>query len=84
MECFGIIFIFFCIFCFIMAIRTITSKKGTLRSAHDKVLELRQKGIDAHICPKCQGKGVFGTWDRECKVCGGIGYTYRNPPVSGH
>ena len=49
--------------------------------AHDKVVELRKKGIESHICQKCKGKGEFGAWDRECNECGGLGYIYQEPPV---
>ena len=60
-----------------------TKKKETLRNAHDKIVELRQKGIRADICAKCKGMGV-GAWGfyETCKVCGGIGYTYDMPSVS--
>jgi RecJ-like exonuclease len=50
--------------------------------ANDRVLDLRQRAIDAHLCKKCRGKGVFGSWDRQCKECNGLGYTYKEPPLS--
>lgn len=56
-------------------------KKENANRAHDRVLDLRARGIDAHLCEQCKGKGVVGIWDRECGDCGGQGYTYTEPPL---
>lgn len=47
------------------------------KSAQEKVVELTEKGHDAKICPKCNGKG--GTWLdwTNCTNCGGFGYIYK-------
>lgn len=79
---FGGSFLFFGIILIIAYTYGENKKKETLRNAHDKVLELRQNGIRVDICTNCKGKGLFGTWDRTCKVCGDIGYTYDMPSVS--
>jgi DNA-directed RNA polymerase subunit M/transcription elongation factor TFIIS len=55
--------------------------KQTSNRAHDKVIDLRSRGIDARICEKCGGKGRTA-WGNNCKRCGGEGYTYKMPPVA--
>ena len=69
-------------FCAIMHIYTQNKKQTTLRNAHEKVLSLRLKGVDARICLGCRGQGVSGILEIRCKQCGGLGYTYKLPPVN--
>ena len=75
------VFVIGMILILVYQLNTDNKKKETLKNAHDKIVELRQKGIRADICPKCKGKGIFGAWDRECESCGGVGYVYDLPPL---
>lgn len=47
------------------------------KAAQEKVVELTEKGHDAKLCPKCNGKG--GAWgdSRNCTECAGLGYIYK-------
>jgi len=42
------------------------------KTANEKVVELTEKGHDAKICTRCNGKG-HGFWS-QCSKCGGLGY----------
>lgn len=47
------------------------------RRAQEKIMELTEKGHDAKLCPKCNGKGKKAvTWEA-CAECGGLGYIYK-------
>jgi len=52
-------------------------REYTRLKAHEKVIELKQKGIWAEVCSQCQGKGRVGFVTHDCPKCGGIGYLYK-------
>jgi RecJ-like exonuclease len=56
-------------------------REQTKKHAHEKVVDLRVKGVEADICPECTGKGTRVYISRPCEKCSGIGYVYQKPPV---
>ncbi len=78
-EIFGvpIILIAFTVWVFLLASRPSKAAKGQ-KWAHEKVVELTEKGHDAKICPKCNGKAAAGEfWVKKCAECNGLGYIYK-------
>lgn len=51
-------------------------REDTRQKAHEKVIELHQRGIWAEVCPRCEGKARVGIITHDCDKCGGIGYLY--------
>ncbi|MBL7185685.1 MAG: hypothetical protein ISS70_05115 [Phycisphaerae bacterium] len=71
-EILGIPVILILIVAFLILVHNKQDQKQ--KSSHEKVMELKDKGHDAKICPKCKGKG--GTLDNWtcCPECDGLGY----------
>ncbi len=60
--------------------RARAARKKASSRAHEKVIELRLKGINASVCPICDGTGDrAGIITRSCDRCNGIGYIYTIP-----
>lgn len=64
--------VLFLIALIVLIVLSESGKVETLRKAQEKIMELTEKGHDAKLCSKCQGKGVTA-W-RICPKCGGLGY----------
>lgn len=65
-----VILIIFAVFLFLSA----SKKDKGQKWAHERVMELTEKGHDAKVCPKCNGKAAAGEFWVKCAECGGLGY----------
>jgi len=59
------------------------AKRGNRQAnALKKVIELKEKGHHAEVCPKCDGRGInrYSWWgsanEKDCPRCKGLGYLY--------
>jgi RecJ-like exonuclease len=67
----------FCLIAFIFWVLVIWKRDQKRQRAHEKVIELTEKGYDTKICSKCDGHGGnILTWTG-CAGCGGLGYIYK-------